>query len=142
VVANSPVLRLAQAEELGTKFAASQGARDIAALRAMSWQKLVGVTRIGNASNFRPIVDGWVLPGTVENIFAQRRQNDGPSLTGLIADEGRAATDYGMIPALTFEKQIAAVCQFCRLLSQALSFLQGREGGASEKTSTREQGRV
>jgi carboxylesterase type B len=143
LVPNNPTPRLAEAEKLGAKFAASKGARDIAALRAMSWQDLVGGTRTGNTSNFRPIVDGWVLPDTVENIFAQGRQNDVPTLTGLTADEGSAARDYGMIPAATFEKQIAL-----RFGDLAASFLKlyrfsGEEqAGAAEKTSAREQGRV
>ncbi len=143
VVANNQSLRLAQAEEIGTKFAASKGARDIAALRAMSWQDLVGGTRTGNTSNFRPIVDGWVLPDTVENIFAQGRQNDVPTLTGLTADEGSAARDYGTIPADTFESQIRQ-----RFGDLAASFLKlypfsgDAQAGETEKALAREQGRV
>ena len=143
VVPNNRMPRLVQAEELGAKFAESKGARDIAALRAMSWQDLVGGTRTGNTSNFRPIVDGWVLPDSVENIFAQGRQNDSPTLTGLTADEGSAAQDYGAIPAVAFEKQIAQ-----RFGDLAASFLKlypfagDEQAGAAEKTSAREQGRV
>jgi para-nitrobenzyl esterase len=143
VVPNGRMLHLAQAEEAGAKFAASKGASDIAALRAMSWQELVGGTRTGNASNFRPIVDGWVLPDTVENIFAQGRQNDVPTLTGLTADEGSAAPDYGTIPAAAFEKQIGQ--RFGDLASSFLrlySFSGDEQAGAAEKTSAREQGRV
>jgi para-nitrobenzyl esterase len=143
VVGNNRMLRLAQAEELGTKFAASKGARGIAALRAISWQELVGGTRTGNASNFRPNVDGWVLPDTVENIFAQGRQNDVPTLTGLTADEGSSAPDYGTIPAATFEKQVGQ-----RFGDLAASFLKlyplsgDEQAAAAEKASAREQGRV
>jgi len=143
VVPNNPMPRLAQAEELGAKFAASKGARDIGALRAMSWQDLVGGTRTGNTSNFRPIVDGWVLPDTVESIFAQGRQNDVPTLTGLTADEGSAAPDYGMIPSAKFETQIRQ-----RFGDLAVSFLKlypfagDDQAGVAEKTSAREQGRA
>jgi len=143
VVANNRMSTLAQAEELGTKFAASKGARDIAALRAISWQELVGGTRTGNSSNFRPVVDGWVLPDTVENIFTQGRQNDVPTLTGMTADEGSAAQDYGTIPTATFQKQVEQrFGEFSDGFLKLYPFTTDQQAGEVEKTSAREQGMI
>ena len=143
VVANNRTLTLAEAEKAGVQFSESKGARSLAELRAMSWQDLVGGTRSGNASNFRTVVDGWVLPETVESVFARGKQNDVPTLTGLTADEGSSAPDYGMIPADAFVKQVRQ--RFGDLADAILKlypFSSDEQAGMAEKMSAREQGRV
>jgi len=102
VISNNRVVTMAEAESAGLKYAESKGSKSIAALRAISWQDLVNGTRTGNSSNFRPLVDGWVLPETVESRMLHGQQNDVPTLTGLNADEGSSNPDYGMIPAGEF----------------------------------------
>ena len=79
---------LADAEADGLKLGESKGASSLAALRAMSWQKLTEPVppEPGGAGGLRlrfaPIVDGYVLPAAVRDIVAQGRQNDVPTLTG------------------------------------------------------------
>jgi len=81
--------RLTDAEVDGTRFAESKGAKTIADLRTMSWQKLMEqVPGAGPGTGgppllrFAPIVDGYVLPAAAREIVAQGGQNDVPTLTG------------------------------------------------------------
>jgi para-nitrobenzyl esterase len=90
--------QLADAEQNGVRFTAAKGAKNLAELRAMSWQKIVepvqppaggpGPGR-GGAGGFRfsLVVDGYVLPSSVDDIFAQGKQNDVPELTGMNAND-------------------------------------------------------
>lgn len=84
------VRTLADAEADGVKFAASKGARSIADLRAMSWQKLMEPSRTSNSEGgrnlfmrFSPIVDGYLLKAPAREVMAQGKQNDVPVLTGV-----------------------------------------------------------
>ncbi len=75
---------LAQAEADGEKFMHGYGAATLAQFRAMPWQKLAG-TEPG--LQFIPIVDGYLLPAAVPTVFAEGRQNDVVSLTGMNTGE-------------------------------------------------------
>jgi para-nitrobenzyl esterase len=85
---------LAEAEEAGAKLAAPiLGAQSpdspgdaLKKLRAASAEELL---KAQAAETVHPIVDGFVLPQSVSEIFAQGRQNDVPLLLGNNADEGR-----------------------------------------------------
>jgi para-nitrobenzyl esterase len=72
------------------------------------------------------------------NWCAHGRQNDVPTLTGLTADEGSSAPDYGMIPAAAFEKQVGQ--RFAELAASFLKvypFSADKQAGAAENTSAR-----
>src|SRR5580698_8553241 len=76
---------LAEAESVGQKFADSKGAKSLKELRAMSWQKLTEAAPgapLASVLRFAPIVDGYLLPAPVREIFAQGKQNDVVTLTG------------------------------------------------------------
>jgi para-nitrobenzyl esterase len=75
---------LAEAEERGTKFAASVGAKSIAELRARPAVELVKA-----AFSPGPNTDGWVLPEDPLTIFESGKQNRVPVLVGSNSDEGR-----------------------------------------------------
>jgi para-nitrobenzyl esterase len=75
---------LAQAEAEGEEFMHKQGAATLAQLRATPWQKLSS-TEPG--LRFVPIVDGYLLPAPVPTVFAQGKQNDVVSLTGINTGE-------------------------------------------------------
>ncbi len=79
--------KLSDVEESGKKFAASQGADSMQALRAKPAEDLLKA-----AANFPPNVDGWFLPEDVYTIFAKGKQNDVPLLAGSNADEGKSLT--------------------------------------------------
>jgi len=87
---------LADAEADGQKFAESKGVKSLAELRAMTWQKLTepgqGAAAVGGTGGmlmlrFSPIVDGYCLPASAQQVVAQGKQNDVPVLTGQNAGE-------------------------------------------------------
>jgi para-nitrobenzyl esterase len=104
--------RLADQEQDGVKFAAAKGAHSLADLRAMSWQQIVAPVAAAPAAGgrgtppfrFAIVVDGYSLPESVADIFAEGKQNDVPTLTGCNAGEG-GAVPHPDVTAAAFEKQ-------------------------------------
>lgn len=95
---------LASAEENGERFAKAVGAASLADLRAMSAAELVDSTKDG--FHFYPIVDGWFLPKSVDEIFAEGKQSDVATITGWVANEGSFMGNYGKVPAEEFRKEV------------------------------------
>lgn len=128
---------LSESEKDGVKWAATKGATTLRELRAKPAADLMGGPRFG------PVVDGWFLPADTLEIFAQGRQNDVPTMTGLTADEGSSAPTYGKINAAEFAQQARQ-----RFSNQADEFLQlypsrdQAQSGLSQKQSARDQGLV
>ncbi len=75
---------LAESEKSGVEFAKSKGANSLAALRAMSAQKLLKDSRFPE-----PNVDGWFFPEPIETIYKSGKQNKVPMLLGSNSDEGQ-----------------------------------------------------
>jgi para-nitrobenzyl esterase len=92
---------LQQAEQDGVKLAEKLGATSIADLRNMPADQLQK-----NAQGMRgPIIDGYVLPQPIADIFAQSKENDVALLTGWNQEEGLL---FGPIKnAADFRKQAA-----------------------------------
>ena len=137
-----PGRKLADAEADGAKFAESKGASSIKELRAMSVDELTatdGQTRM----RFGAIIDGWLLPEDITEIFAKGLQNDVPTMTGMTADERSSSPTYGKIKAEEFVKQARKLYG-----DQADAFLMlyprdtQEQSGDSQKQSSREQGMV
>jgi para-nitrobenzyl esterase len=103
--------KLADAEADGVQYARARAAT-LAELRAMPWQRLVEPVinpaaaggRGGTAFRFGVVIDGYALPATVSEIFAQGRQNDVPTIAGGNADEG-GASPQPAVTAAQFEQQ-------------------------------------
>jgi para-nitrobenzyl esterase len=80
---------LADAEADGQRFATAKSASTIAELRKLSWQQILEPlpTPAGGAPQvplrFSPIVDGYVVPEPVRDVYAKGHQNDVPTLTGV-----------------------------------------------------------
>ncbi|HYE74629.1 MAG TPA: carboxylesterase family protein, partial [Blastocatellia bacterium] len=135
---NRTLRSLADAEKDGVKFAESMKAKSVKELRAMSYKELTA-----SGIRFGPVVDGWFLPEDVPVIFAKGRQNDVPTLTGLMADEGSSSATYGKVKAEDFKKQVQQ-----RFADSADAFLKlypsnnDAESGMSQKASARDQGIV
>ena len=70
-------------EEQGAKQAEKAGAKSLTGLRAMSAEEVMKKIQ----GPFGPIVDGYVLPKPVPEIFAEGKQNHVPLITGWNADE-------------------------------------------------------
>ncbi|OYY91844.1 MAG: carboxylesterase type B [Sphingomonas sp. 28-66-16] len=77
---------LADAEREGKKFETLMKASDIAGLRAIPADRLV-VPRRPDSPAIGPIEDGYVLPDSIESIFAHGKQNDVPLMLGFARDE-------------------------------------------------------
>ncbi len=71
------------AEQQGVKLAAEVHASSLKDLRNVSAADLMKFR-----GQYSPIIDGYVLPKPVSEIFAEGKQNDVPLLTGWNADEG------------------------------------------------------
>ena len=154
--------KLADAEADGQKFAESKGARSIAELRAMSWQKLTETApnaAPGPMMRFSPIVDGYFAPAPAREIVAQGKQNDVPTLTGANSGElgglmmpqspptaesfiKRARQQYGpladeflkLYPATTDKEAAVAQTQSSRDQALVSLYLWARERAKTAKT--------
>lgn len=101
---NGPGQSLASAERNGERFAKAMGATSLADLRAIPAAELVDSTK--DRFHFYPIVDGWFLPKSVDQIFAEGKQSDVATITGWVANEGSFMGNYGKIPAEEFRKEV------------------------------------
>jgi para-nitrobenzyl esterase len=84
-----PPMTLAESEKDGVAFGASVGAPSLAALRTKPTDELLKATR-GREPWFAPTIDGYVLPRSVEAIYAAGEQLKVPLLAGWNADEVRS----------------------------------------------------
>ena len=84
----APGRALAEAEQAGVRFAESQGASSVSALRMKAAEDLARANGFQSAAN----VDGWFLPQDVYTMFSSGKQNDVPLLIGSNADEGSIFT--------------------------------------------------
>lgn len=81
-----PYPTLQQAEEAGLKAMQVMGATSLADLRALPADDILKKGQGGRG----PIIDGYVLPQSIADIFAGNKQNDVALLTGWNEDEGMA----------------------------------------------------
>ena len=86
---------LAAAEEEGKKLAEGLGAADLAALRARPWEEIL---KGAKGPWFSPIVDGYVFPKPVPDIYAAREHSPVPLLAGWNADEIRSSVTLAPAP--------------------------------------------
>jgi para-nitrobenzyl esterase len=76
---------LERAEAAGLDFMRKAGARSLAELRAAPAEAILAASP---GLGFRPIIDGWLLPRPLPEIFARREQSDVPLMAGWNKDEG------------------------------------------------------
>ncbi|HEX2533178.1 MAG TPA: carboxylesterase family protein [Chitinophagaceae bacterium] len=79
------MMSLGQAEVQGAAFAKTINAASLADLRTLPAEELL--QKGGNAGR-GPVVDGYILPATVAQLFEQKKQNSVALLTGWNEDEG------------------------------------------------------
>jgi para-nitrobenzyl esterase len=80
---------LAASEEAGARFAASLGARSLAALRDEPADEVLAAALAWRGKWFTPTLDGHVIPHAVEALYAAGAQARVPLLAGWNADEMR-----------------------------------------------------
>lgn len=76
----------AMAEQDGTKLMAAWKAQSLAELRALPADRLT-VARVPGGPTTGPIVDGYVLPATIPQLFERKEQSDIPLVLGFTRDE-------------------------------------------------------
>ena len=82
-----PIPDLKSAEEAGAKFAAAHQAMSMKDLRAIPAADLLPGPN-DSPLRFAPIIDGWVLPATPQQLSDGRADNDVPVITGYQANDG------------------------------------------------------
>ena len=92
--AGSAMQVLSEMEKIGTKFAESIGAKDLAALRVKTAEGLLAAAQKDPSVRFWPSVDGYALPKDVATIFAEGQQSHVPLLAGWNAQEASWAVVY------------------------------------------------
>lgn len=103
--AGNPSPTLAQGEAAGTTFATNLGASNIADLRKLPSQDVMA----GAGSLIGEVVDGYVLPNQLDQLFMVRQINNVPVLAGFNADEG---TPYPPFATTLAGYNAAAQAQF------------------------------
>ncbi|MBC7570733.1 MAG: carboxylesterase family protein [Spirosoma sp.] len=82
-----PPIPLADAEQLGVKFAGLVGAKSLADLRAMSGEQLLEATALPASPRFSATVDGYFFPKNPVAIFTAGEQAHVPLLVGWNSEE-------------------------------------------------------
>ena len=94
-IAGLPVTPFNAAEANGVKFAEEHHAGSIKELRAVSAADLIGDPSQASPSagfRFGPIVEGWILPDTPNNMNEKGSDNDVPVITGYQAGDAALFT--------------------------------------------------
>jgi len=88
--------------QIGEDFLEACGVKTIAEARTLSAETIVEVSAgKGGAFYTRPVVDGWVIPESIDDIFRSGRQNDVPVIVGSTAKEMSTLTDPSSLPKTT-----------------------------------------
>src|SRR5690554_2807842 len=96
---------LESAEETGERLAAALDIADeedqLAAMRAVGWEQIIEAGAQEDV-RFRAnvVVDGYVIPDTVNNIFSQGQQRDVPLIVGANAGESMLQADVPLMANL------------------------------------------
>lgn len=86
---------LVDAEQTGLKFASAMGANSLAALRALTVERLFEETGKPGAVRFRAAVDGYFFPESPRQIYAAGKQAHVPLLVGWNSQENPGRTVLG-----------------------------------------------
>lgn len=105
LVSTQRVTMLDDAEATGEKLVAALGIDDsedvLAAMRDASWQDLIAAANkdeVGFRANV--VVDGYIIPDTVNELFKQGKQHDVPLIVGANEGEGSLQTTVPLMANL------------------------------------------
>jgi para-nitrobenzyl esterase len=87
IISTLSAVPLAEAEQNGLKFAATVGANNLAALRAMSAEQLLAATTKPNPAFPNPTIDGYFFPKAPLEIYLAGEQAHVPLLAGSNSEE-------------------------------------------------------
>jgi len=143
--------QLASAEQNGVRFQESKGAKSLADLRAMSMQQILAPAPApanaapggrGGGRGFSMVVDGYFLPEPVDQIFAENKQNDVPTLTGLTADDAGITANANATVAAFQSQARARYGDLADLFLKAYPVTTDAQAAAATVESSRDQSRV
>jgi len=130
----------ANAEEAGTAYMADRGAKSLSDLRAMSWQDLVRGTNISdsgvptfNSSQpplFRPVIDGWVVPGRYSQNLATGALSPVTYVAGNNLDESGAVPETAFATLRSQAPQMRAGMPTTNVTLSAWQAWAGKKFGA------------
>ncbi|GAB3714164.1 carboxylesterase family protein [Spirosoma flavus] len=127
-----PYPSLQQAEEAGQKMAQTLGVSTLAELRAKPAEEI-----LKKGQGRGPVIDGYVLPQSIADIFAAGQENDVTLLTGWNEDEGM---NFGQMKnAEAYRKQIQE--QYGERADEFLKFYPGTtdaEAATSQRNMSRD----
>jgi para-nitrobenzyl esterase len=86
-VASRPSVPLAQAEKTGLKLSDKVPSKNLAGLRSLSADSLLGLAGTIPFGTFAPITDGYVIPEDAQSIFRNRKHNDVPVIAGWVSGD-------------------------------------------------------
>jgi len=98
--------------QIGEDFFAACGVKSVSEARALPASALIEATKQkGGSFRTRPVVDGWVLPDSLDEIYQSGRQNDVPMIVGSNANEwsSLSAPEYLPKTTATLEEQIGRI---------------------------------
>jgi para-nitrobenzyl esterase len=140
---------MAQAEAQGREFAEAKGAKSLADLRTLSWEKLMEPLPGDKPESrprlfFAPVPDGYFLAAPFMEVIAQGKQNDVVTLTGANKDElGGFGPPQGPVTADSFAQQ--ARQRYGKAADEFLKLYPARtddEAKAAQRQSARDQALV
>jgi para-nitrobenzyl esterase len=79
-------LDLKTAEAVGVKIQEAAGAKSLADLRNVPADKIIALPRVPGQKRY-PVIDGYLITDTPDNLFAAGKQNDVPVMIGGTRDE-------------------------------------------------------
>jgi para-nitrobenzyl esterase len=122
---------LAESERRDAVFAESLGMKSVGQLRAASAEKLLEASRSQNDNlRFRPNIDGYFMPASGYDIYAQGQQAHIPLMAGWNRDEGSYQQFFGAEP-VSKDNYVAKIRQ--RFGDAALEALKLFPGGSDQE---------
>jgi para-nitrobenzyl esterase len=103
---NRMSMKLAAAEKAGLALTEKAGVSSINDLRKMSADKVFSLTNEIPRGSFLPIIDGYVIPDDMRNIFVNKKHNDVALMAGWVT--GDAALAVGTVQPAEKFKEFAA----------------------------------
>lgn len=108
---NISMLPREAAEKNGVDLMRAAGVSSIAELRALGPEAIDKAASAGASPGrgirFAPIIDGVVLPRSLDDAMASRAINDTPILTGLTANESSTGATYGKLDAAALKADVS-----------------------------------
>jgi len=89
--AGRPAMMLKDAEKVGMSLSSKINSTSIASLRQLNPDSVLSLANTLPFGSFFPIVDGYVIPNTLDSIFEKKQHQDVPLMAGWVLGDGGLA---------------------------------------------------